>query len=199
MLPAIGRPWRSAIAMILLPFPRRVGPTVAPFFRQAEAGIDESFQKIEFAARPQIFGEGLQQLRQRAVALPLSKAAMAGLVGRLTVAQIVPRSSGAQNREYPIQHGSRIAPQATSIIRASPESEQRPECLPLRLDQVHALPLRQFAQLSSLEWLDCVYEITCSARSRPYLCRPRRIPLADRSQLLALTSRNEYYVAPTAR
>jgi len=28
---AIGRPWRSAIAMILLPFPRRVGPIAAPF------------------------------------------------------------------------------------------------------------------------------------------------------------------------
>ena len=32
MLQAIGRPWRSAIAVILLPFPRRVGPTAAPLF-----------------------------------------------------------------------------------------------------------------------------------------------------------------------
>ncbi len=29
---ATGRPWRSAIAMILLPFPRRVGPTAGPLF-----------------------------------------------------------------------------------------------------------------------------------------------------------------------
>src|SRR5437867_2157156 len=32
MLQATGRPWRSAIAMILLPLPRRVGPTAAPLF-----------------------------------------------------------------------------------------------------------------------------------------------------------------------
>src|ERR1700688_2652445 len=29
---AIGRPWRSAIATILLPFPRFVGPTLEPLF-----------------------------------------------------------------------------------------------------------------------------------------------------------------------
>ena len=28
----IGKPWRSAITMILLPFPRRVRPTAAPLF-----------------------------------------------------------------------------------------------------------------------------------------------------------------------
>jgi hypothetical protein len=32
MLQATGRPWRSAIAMILLPLPRRVGPTAEPLF-----------------------------------------------------------------------------------------------------------------------------------------------------------------------
>ena len=32
MLQATGRPWRSGIAMILLPFPRRVGPIAAPPF-----------------------------------------------------------------------------------------------------------------------------------------------------------------------
>jgi hypothetical protein len=29
---ATGRPWRSPIAMILLPLPRRVGPTAEPLF-----------------------------------------------------------------------------------------------------------------------------------------------------------------------
>src|SRR5216684_2718122 len=93
MLQAIGRPWRSAIAMILLPFPRRVGP-------------------------------------------------IAGLVGRITVGQIVPRSTGAQNPKNSVQHGSRIAPGPTTTVGTSLGSEQGLEDLPLRLGQVHALDLR---------------------------------------------------------
>src|SRR5687768_16010756 len=38
---AIGRPWRSPIAMILLLLPRRVGRRRSFFFRRAEAGVDE--------------------------------------------------------------------------------------------------------------------------------------------------------------
>ena len=59
--------------MILLPFPRRVGPIAAPFFRRAEAGVDERLGEVQFAARAQIFGQRVQKPRQRAVALPLLK------------------------------------------------------------------------------------------------------------------------------
>ena len=58
---ATGRPWRSQIAMILLPLPRRVGPTAAPFFCPGEGGVVEGFRQIDLAAVPQVFGEALQQ------------------------------------------------------------------------------------------------------------------------------------------
>ena len=58
---ATGRPWRSQIAMILLPLPRRVGPTAAPPFLPGERGVDEGFGQINLAAVAQIFGEPLQQ------------------------------------------------------------------------------------------------------------------------------------------
>lgn len=87
----------------------------------------------------------MQQPRQCAVALPLLKAAMAGLVGRVAVGQIVPRSAGAQNPEDAVQHGSRLAPGPTATIGTSLGSEQGPDYLPLRLGQVHALDLREFS------------------------------------------------------
>ena len=70
---------------------------------------------------------------------------MAGLIGRVTVGQIVPRSAGAQNPENAVQHGSRVAPGTTATIGTPLGSEQGPEYLPLRLGQVHALDLRSFA------------------------------------------------------
>src|SRR5687768_7693309 len=51
---ARGRRWRSQIAMILLPLPRRVGPTAAPLFRPDEGGVNEGFGEIDLAAVAQI-------------------------------------------------------------------------------------------------------------------------------------------------
>src|SRR5882672_8346640 len=107
-----------------------------------DGGVDERFRQIEFATRPQIFGERVQEPGQRAVALPLLKSAMAGLVGWIAVGQIVPRSTSAQDPKNPVQHGSRIAPRPTSTVGASFWSKQGFELGPLRLGQIHAPDLR---------------------------------------------------------
>ena len=83
----------------------------------------------------------MQQSGQGAVALPLLKAAMAGLVGRVAVGQVVPRSASAQNPKNAVQHRARLAPGPTATIGTSLGSEQGPDYLPLRLGQVHALDL----------------------------------------------------------
>ena len=70
---------------------------------------------------------------------------MAGLIGRIAVGQIVPRSTGAQNPENAVQYRSRIAPGPTTTIGTPPGSEQGPQYLPLHFGQVHALDLRSFA------------------------------------------------------
>jgi len=77
--------------------------------------------------------------------LPLLKTAMTGLIRRIAVGQIVPRSTGAQNPKNSIQYDSRIAPRSASTVGTPPGSEQGPENLPLRLGQVHVLDLRSFA------------------------------------------------------
>src|SRR5229473_4909281 len=54
MLQAIGRPWRSAIAMILLPFPRRVGP-IDVWSHDIRYGL---YQDIRYILPPRICGKG---------------------------------------------------------------------------------------------------------------------------------------------
>ena len=61
---ARGRPWRSLIAMILLPLPRRVGPMAEPFSR-AEAGVDESLAEIEFPRSRRSSASHLSRCRSR--------------------------------------------------------------------------------------------------------------------------------------
>jgi hypothetical protein len=82
----------------------------------------------------------VQQASQRAIALPLLKAAMAGLVGRIAVRQIVPGSAGAQNPEDSIQHGARIAPGSPTLAMRR-HVENRLENRPLGVAEVHAQDL----------------------------------------------------------
>ena len=56
--------------MILLPLPRRVGPTAEPLFSPREGGVDEGFGEIEFAAVAQILGQALERPFEDARALP---------------------------------------------------------------------------------------------------------------------------------
>jgi len=86
--------------MILLPLPRRVGPTAAPpFFCPGERGVDEGFGQIYLAAVSQVFGESLEQELKASGSLPQLKATMAGPIRRIAARQIVPRSARAQDPE----------------------------------------------------------------------------------------------------
>ena len=116
----------------------------APFFGELKLASMKVSDRSSLP-RAQVFGQRVQQPSQRAVALPLLKTAMAGLIGWIAVGQIVPRSTGAQNPENAVQHGTRIAPGPTSTIGASLWSKQGLELFPLRLGQVHAPDLRYFA------------------------------------------------------
>jgi len=54
-----------------------------PLFRRGEGRVDEGLTEIDFAALAEIFREPLQQSIESAAALPLLKAAVTGLVGRI--------------------------------------------------------------------------------------------------------------------
>jgi hypothetical protein len=66
-----------------------------PFFRRGEGRVDEGFTAIDLPAIPQVFGEALEQPVETPCALPELEAAMAGLVGRITRRQVVPRRARA--------------------------------------------------------------------------------------------------------
>jgi hypothetical protein len=68
-----------------------------PFFRRGEGRIDEGFTEVNLPAVAEIFGEALQESIEPAAALPLLKAAMARLVGRIASRQIRPGRPGAQH------------------------------------------------------------------------------------------------------
>ena len=110
-----------------------------PFFRRGEGRIDERLGEINLSAVAEIFGEALEQPIETATALPLLKAPMAGLIGRIASRQIVPRRAGAQHPEYAVEHGPRIRPRAPPSIGAAPRTERRFEHRPLRVSEVHAV------------------------------------------------------------
>lgn len=72
-----------------------------------------------------------QRLLQFAAAHPLLEAAMAGLKGRILLRQFTPLRSRAQYPEHPIEHGTRVMPWATAIIRSPLRTQHRLHYLPL--------------------------------------------------------------------
>ena len=109
-----------------------------PFFRPGEGGIDERFGQIDLAAVAEIFREPLQETIESTGALPLLKAAMAGLVRGIAGGQIMPRGAGAQHPEHAIQHRPRIGPRASAPIGASARTKGRFEQRPLGVSEIHA-------------------------------------------------------------
>ena len=73
------------------------------------------------------------------------KAAMTGLIRRIAIRQIVPRSARTQDPQHSIEYGARVAPRPPAPIGPSPRTEQRIEHRPLGVGQVHALDLRRLA------------------------------------------------------
>jgi hypothetical protein len=116
-----------------------LGRQQRPFFRRAEAGVDEGFAEIEFASIAEVFGQALQHAQQLAAALPLLKATMTGLIRGIPRRQVVPRRARAQHPQHAIQHGAAVLPRPTAAIRAATRTKHWLENLPLGVTQVHAV------------------------------------------------------------
>jgi hypothetical protein len=114
-----------------------------PLFRRGEGGVDEGLTEIDFAAIAEIFREALQQPIEPAAALPLLKAAVTGLIGRIAPRQVVPRRAGAQHPEHAVEDGARIGPRASAAIGTPPRTERRFEHGPLAVSEVHAVEVRR--------------------------------------------------------
>ena len=87
---------------------------------------------------PKVFGQPLQEPSEGAVALPLLKATMTGLVGWISVGQVVPGSARAQHPKNSVQHGPRITPRPSSAGFGWLRLQQRFQNRPLGIGEVHA-------------------------------------------------------------
>ncbi len=137
---AIGRPWLSTIATILLPLPQRVGPMRSPPFLPREGGINKRLLQAQFSACQKILAKLPQDSLQHPRALPLLKTAVTALIGTISRGKILPWSSGTQNPKNSIQHAAPVTPTSATTIRPLPKLliplNERPDVLPLRFIQI---------------------------------------------------------------
>jgi Na+-transporting NADH:ubiquinone oxidoreductase subunit NqrB len=110
----------------------------SPFFGPGEGGVDGSFAQIQFSSMHQIFGQDPKNHFEAAILLPLLKTAMAGLIGRVAVGQVMPRRSGAQDPQDSIQNGSCLPRRPPLPIRTPWFHEHTLEYLPLAFGQIHS-------------------------------------------------------------
>jgi hypothetical protein len=72
----------------------------------------------------QIGGEGFQHTTQRAVVHPPLEPAMAGLIRRIPIGQVLPRRARAKDPQNAIQDVARIAPRPATSIPPQPRLRQ---------------------------------------------------------------------------
>jgi hypothetical protein len=110
----------------------------SPFFGPGEGGVDGSFAQIQFPSMHQILGQHLQNDLEATIFLPLLKSPVAGLIGRITVGQVVPGRSGTQDPQHPIQNGACVPWWPALPIRTPWFHEHALEYLPLGIGQIHS-------------------------------------------------------------
>jgi len=102
---------------------------------------------VESTADTEVLSQSLQHATYDAGADPLLKAAMAGLVGRITLRQIGPRSTGAQNVQNSVKHFTPVFPgPATAILAAFRLGNQGVKQSPLGVGQVSGMVGRHFPE-----------------------------------------------------
>ena len=84
--------------------------------------------------------QGLQDAAQGAGTDPGLKAAMTGLIRRITGREILPRRAGSEDPEDPVQHVAGVAPRPPAAIAAQTGLRQEwRQDGPLRVCEVHAV------------------------------------------------------------
>src|SRR5512146_619353 len=126
-----------------------------PLFRHDERAVDETFGQIEMAALFEILGERFEHPLERAVVHPTLEAAVAGLVWRISLGQIRPLRSRAQDPEDAVQHLATAAPGPPASVRSSWHlTNERRYDVPLFVGDVHCcILLEDTAYHPFMRWL----------------------------------------------
>jgi len=101
--------------------------------------VDEGLGEVELAATFEILGERMQHALEGAVADPVLKSPVTGLIRRISWRQILPGRTGAQNPEHAHQDIAWIAigPAADAELRRLLDGKQRLQHRPLIFGEVH--------------------------------------------------------------
>src|SRR5205809_206089 len=102
--------------MILQPLPRLVLPTLAPPFWPLKSCRPQTLGEIESSSFVQISGQALQHRLDDSLLAPVLKAPMHRLIRSVALRQILPRRTGAQNPQDPIESPAPITPRSPSPI-----------------------------------------------------------------------------------
>ncbi len=101
--------------------------------------VDKCFGQVELAASFEILGERMQHAFERAVADPVLKSAMAGLIRRISRRQVLPRCACAQDPEHSHQHvaGIAVRPSSDADLHRLLGGKQRLQERPLIFGEIH--------------------------------------------------------------
>ncbi len=78
-----------------------------------EGAVDEGLGDVELASLVQVIGKSMQHPLDRAVPAPALEATVTGLIGRVSLRQILPRCTGTKDPQDAVQYVARIAPRPT--------------------------------------------------------------------------------------
>ncbi len=101
--------------------------------------VDECLGQVELAAPLEILGERMQNALECALAHPILKSAMAGLIRRIPRRHVFPRRAGPKDPQHAVQNVSRIAirPASNAELRRLFDGKQRSQQGPLLFGEVH--------------------------------------------------------------
>ena len=102
--------------------------------------VDEGLGQVELAAVAQVGSERLEHTPEHALTNPLLHAAMAGLIRGKFARQRLPRRTGPEDPEDPVEHGTRgHAWAALAVLTWRRRGDQRPNNTPLLVRELHGL------------------------------------------------------------
>jgi hypothetical protein len=107
-------------------------PQRAPFFRDDEGAVDEALADVDLAALGQVPRQRFEHGSESPVARPLLEAAVAGLVRREALWQVLPAGARAQYPEDAVHHLARVSPRpAPAVVAARRLGDERFDNRPL--------------------------------------------------------------------
>ncbi len=94
-------------------------PQRAPLFSDDEGAVDEALAEVDLAALSQVPRQRFKHYPERAVARPLLEPAVAGLVRREAVWQVLPARAASEYPEDAVDDLAGVSPRPAALVFAA--------------------------------------------------------------------------------